>query len=122
MDRKERCESIVLKKSEKELLVNIARNPHTACDWLTARPLILMDLISEDTCGENSFGEPIGIGTYCTSEFYDVYVSHKRERRFEQLLQSLWLPALVSVITTLTVNGLQAWLPMLLQWFSNFHR
>lgn len=121
MDRKKQCESIVLSKSEKDLLEKVFSCPHTACDYSAVSSLVIMGLLSEDVCGQDEIGQEIGTGTYCTSDFYDIYLSYQRDKRFELLASSLWFPALVSIITTLTVNGLQAWLPMLLQWFSNFY-
>ena len=41
--------------------------------------------------------------------------------RRDRMLTSLWLPIVVSVITTLTVNALQWSWPLLVQWFANCH-
>ena len=40
--------------------------------------------------------------------------------RKELFLRSLWLPILVSFLTTLTVHGLQWLLPRLTEWFASF--
>lgn len=55
------------------------------------------------------------------SDFYFVYKEYLRDKRRDMTLQSLWLPIVVSIITTLTVSALQWLWPLLLQWSSSCH-
>lgn len=120
MDRKAECESIVMSKSEKRLLEKIRKKPHTKCGFFEVRPLVLMGLVRADTEGQDELGQPIRLDTYCVSDFYQVYSEYLKEKRWDQMTQSLWLPILVSLITTLAVNGLQSLWPLLSQWFASF--
>lgn len=121
MDRKSLCEKIVLTKSEKRLLRYISKHPHTKCDRGEIWPLYEMDLVCPDTEGVDAFNAPIPKDAYCVSELYQIYQSYRAEQRFLLMLKSLWLPIVVSVITNLTVDGIQWLLPLIQQWFSSSH-
>lgn len=120
MDRKSLCDKIVLTKSEKRLLRRISRHPHTKCSREEVWPLYEMDLVIPDTEGTDEFNSPIRKDTYCVSELYQVYRAYQTEQRFWLMLKSLWLPIVVSIITTLAVNGLQWLLPMTAKWLTSF--
>lgn len=120
MDRKSKCESIVLTKYEKKLLRRIRRKPHTKCNRDEIWPLYEMDLVYPDTEGVDAFNMPIWKDTYCVSELYQIYRSYKAELWFWLMLKSMWLPIVVSIITNLTVDGIQWSLPLIQQWFSSF--
>ncbi len=122
MERKTDCENVVLSAEEKKLLKEIQKHPHMVCDEQKIHSLLVMNLVSPDTDGVNALHEPIPTGTYCVSDFYRVYCEYKKDRFREMSLQSLWLPILVSVITTLTINALQWWLPLLVQWCASFQK
>ena len=119
MDRKSLCDKIILTKSEKRLLRYISKHPHTKCNREEIWPLYEMDLVLPDTEGVDAFNAPIPKDTYCVSELYQLYQSYRTEQRFGLMLKSLWLPIVVSVITTLTVTGLQWLLPRLIQWLAS---
>mgnify|MGYP007024214194 CR=1 FL=1 len=119
MNRKEECERVVLTKEEKRLLRFIHQHPHTKCERCQIWPLYEMNLVCPDTQGVDAFNAPIPLDTYCTSDFYQIYQAYRSEKRFWLVLKSLWLPILVSVITNLTVDGIQWWLPLLQQWFAS---
>lgn len=119
MDRKSLCEKIVLTKSEKRLLRYISKHPHTKCARGEIWPLYEMDLVHPDTEGVDAFNSPIPKDTYCVSELYQIYQSYRAEQNFWLMLKSLWLPIIVSVITTLAVNGLQWLLPMIAKWLTS---
>ena len=78
-----------------------------------------MDLVRPDTEGVDAFNSPIPKNTYCVSELYQIYQSYRAEQNFWLMLKSLWLPIIVSVITTLAVNGLQWLLPMIAKWLTS---
>lgn len=119
VDRRSKCESIVLTKREKKLLRRISRKPHTKCKRDEIWPLYEMDLVYPDTEGVDAFNMPIQKDTYCVSELYRIYRSYKAELRFWLILKSLWLPIVVSIITNLTVDGIQWLLPLIQQWLSS---
>lgn len=114
MERKTDCENVVLSAEEKKLLREIQRHPHMRCDEQKIRPLLVMGLISQDTEGENAFHEPIPTGTYCVSDFYQVYREYRKDRFRELSLQSLWLPILVSFTTTTAIHLLEWLLPKII--------
>lgn len=122
MNRKTECESIVLTRSERRLLHDIARHPRQPHDWKTVYSLRKMGLIAEDTSDDecDALGQPVPLGTYSTTDFYKVYCAYKRERAQLLALKSIWLPIVVSLITTLTITGLQWLWPLLTQWLSRF--
>ena len=120
MDRKSSCSKIVLTKTEKRLLRHISKHPHTKCSREEIWPLYEMDLVCPDTEGVDAFNVPIQKDTYCVSELYQIYQSYQAERRFWLMLKSLWLPIVVSVITNLTVDGIQWLSPLIRQWFASF--
>ena len=121
MDRKEICEAIVLTAAEKKLLKEIYRNPHRKCERAEVEALEEVGLVEQDTEKQPNFGVPFPVGTYYVSDFYFVYKEYLRDKRRDMTLQSLWLPIVVSIITTLTVNALQWLCPLLLQWSSSCH-
>ena len=121
MDRKEICEAIVLTAAEKKLLKEIYRNPHRKCERAEVEALEEVGLVEQDTEKQPNFGVPFPGGTYYVSDFYFVYKEYLRDKRRDMTLQSLWLPIVVSIITTLTVNALQWLWPLLLQWSSSCH-
>ena len=59
------------------------------------------------------------LDTYCVTDFYRIYEEYLRQSRKSELFKSLWLPIIVSLVTTLTVNALQWLWPLLSRWFSN---
>lgn len=114
MERKRDCENVVLSAEEKKLLKKIQKHPHMKCEETEIRPLLLMDLVVSDTDGVDGFNEPIPTGTYCVSNFYLVYREYKKDRFWEMSLQSLWMPILVSFITTTAINLLRWLLPQII--------
>lgn len=110
MERKQKCESIVLSREEKKLLAEIKRHPHTKCEYIKVKALLNMGLIRQDTNGFDSLHQPIPLDTYCVSDFYKVYLEYRREKRFWVLTQSLWMPILVSIITNLIIIAAKWWL------------
>lgn len=121
MQRRTDCENVILSAKEKKLLKKIQRHPHRKCSNQEIHTLKMMGLVTPDTCGVDAFNAPIPTGTYCVSEFYLVYKEYRKDNRRDRMLTSLWLPIVVSVITTLTVNALQWSWPLLVQWFANCH-
>lgn len=119
MDRKQQCERIFLTKSERKLLKQLDRRPHAQLSKDVVGPLLEMGLVVADTKGADPFNRPLPTGTYCVSELYRVYQAYLADRCFWLSLKSLWLPIVVSVITTLTVTGLQWSLPRLIQWLTS---
>lgn len=120
MDRKAACEQIVLTKGERRLLRRISRHPHTRCSRDKIWPLYEMDLVQPDAEGTDAFGAPVFKDTYCVSEQYRIYQAYRSEQRGLLMLKSLWLPIVVSVLTNLTVDGIQWLLPLIRQWLANF--
>lgn len=120
MDRKAACEQIVLTKSEKQLLRRISRHPHTRCIRNEIWPLYEMDLVQPDADGVDAFGSPVFKDTYCVSEQYHIYQAYRSEQRGLLMLKSLWLPIAVSILTNLTVDGIQLLLPLTQRWFASF--
>ena len=114
MERKSDCENVVLSAEEKKLLKEIQKHPHMKCDEQKIRPLLVMGLVFPDTDGVDAFYEPVPTGTYCVSDFYRVYREYKKDRFREISLQSLWLPILVSFITTAAINLLGWLLPQII--------
>lgn len=111
------CENVVLSAADKELLQKIKKHPHSKCDPKELENLRFFGLIREDPSGEvDAFREPIGAGTYCVSDFYLVYEEYLKDKRRDIMLSSLWLPIIVSIITTLVINALQWLWPLLAQW------
>lgn len=109
MNRKAGCESVVLTKDEKRLLKKIHKNPHINLNWEEVESLEDMGLVEEDDsppprqglCAAN-----VRTGTYCTTEFYDVYMAYTHREFSLLVLKSLWFPILVSLITSLIINGI----------------
>ena len=91
MNRKSDCEAIILSPDENRLLRKISHHPHTKCDRSEVAGLSSMGLIK----------------------------AARDESRKSELFKSLWLPIIVSLVTTLTVNALQWLWPLLSRWFSN---
>lgn len=114
MDRKEKCERVILNPAEKKLLRDIARHPHKQCSQAEVWPLYKLDLVQPDAAGVDDLGQPIPKDTYCVSGFYLVYREYKRGLFWDKLLTSFWLPILVSFVTSL-LTTLPQWLPTLLQ-------
>lgn len=114
MDRKEKCERVILSPDEKKLLREIARHPHKRCSQSEAWALYTLDLVKPDTEGEDDFHQPIPQDTYCVSDFYWVYREYRRGLFMDKLLTAFWLPMLVSFITSLLTTAPQ-WLPIFLQ-------
>ena len=113
--QKSDCENIVLSAADKRLLKNIEKHPHYKCRPEKVETLRFFGLVSCDATGEvDAFHAPIvRIGTYCVSDFYFVYKEYLRDKYRDMTLQSLWLPIVVSIVTTLTVNALQWLWPLL---------
>ncbi len=118
MDRKEKCERVVLTPEEKTLLRDIKLHPHKKCSREEIWNLYELDLVKPDTSGEDDFHQPIPKDTYCVSDFYWVYHEYQHTKYRDLFLSSLWLPILVSILTNLTIDALQWLLPLILQWFS----
>lgn len=114
MDRKEKCERVILTPNERKLLRDIKRHPHRKCSQAEVWPLYTMGLVQPDTAGTDALGQPILKDTYCVSGFYWVYRAHKRSLLKDKLLTAFWLPMLVSFITALLTTAPQ-WLPVFLQ-------
>ena len=104
MERKQKCESIVLSREEKKLLAEIKRHPHTKCEYSEVKALLSMGLIRQDTNGFDSLHQAILLDTYCVSDFYKVYLEYRREKMFWVLTQSFWMPLAVSFVTSLVMN------------------
>lgn len=49
------------------------------------------------------------------------YNSKIKKEKNELWLKNAWIPIIVSVVTTLAINGLQWLIPQILKWLSNFH-
>ena len=113
MDRKEKCERVILTPEEKTLLRDIKLHPHKKCSREGIWNLYELDLVKPDTLGEDAFHQPISKDTYCVSDFYWVYHEYKRSLFMDKLLTSFWLPMLVSFITALLTTSPQ-WLPVFL--------
>lgn len=108
------CENVVLSAADKELLKKIEAHPHCKCDPKELGNLRFFGLVQEDPSGEvDGFHDSIGAGTYCVSDFYQVYREYKKDRFREMAMQSLWLPILVSFITTAAINLLGWLLPLI---------
>lgn len=118
MDRKEKCERVILTPNERKLLRDVKRHPHRKCSQAEVWPLYTMGLVQPDTAGTDALGQPVLKDTYCVSRFYEVYRAYQCSKHRALFLSSLWLPILVSVLTNLTINELQRLWPLLLQWFS----
>ena len=114
MDRKEKCERVVLTPEEKTLLRDIKLHPHKKCNREEIWNLYELDLVKPDTSGEDDFHQPIPKDTYCVSDFYWVYRSYIRAKYFDMFLSSFWLPFGVSLVTSL-LTTMPQWLPWLLQ-------
>ena len=78
-----------------------------------------MGLVCQDRGGADENKDPILLDTYCVTEFYRVYRDYRSEQWFELTLSSLWLPIVVSILTNLTTDGIQALLPLIQQWFAS---
>lgn len=115
MERKAKCEKIVLTKEESRVLKQIHKNPELECDVKIAKSLYFMGLVTPKRIGDD-----FDFSHCSTSEFYGVYVSYSQEKKREQLFQSLWLPIAVSAITTLIVDALQWLWPLIPQLFASF--
>lgn len=110
------CENVVLSAADKELLRKIRKCPHCKCDPKEIENLRFFGLIREDPSGEvDAFYEPIGAGTYSVSDFYLVYEEYLKDKRRDIMLSSLWLPILVSFITTTAINLLGGLLPQIIR-------
>src|SRR5699024_680523 len=103
-----------------KLLKQLDRRPHAQLSKDVVGPLLEMGLVVADTTGADPFNRPLPTGTYCVSELYRVYQAYLADRCFWLSLKSVWLPIVVSVITTLTVTGLLWSLPMLILWLASF--
>lgn len=114
MDRKEKCERVILTQAEKALLREIEHHPHKKYSRSAVQKLYELDLVAPDTDGEDAFHQPIPKDTYCVSDFYWVYHEYRRSLLMDKLLTAFWLPMLVSFITSL-LTTLPQWLPVLLQ-------
>ena len=121
MNRKSDCEAIILSPDEKRLLRKISRHPHTKCDRSEVAGLSSMGLIKadRDESVDITYQPMHMLDTYCVTDFYRIYEEYLRQARKSELFKSLWLPIIVSLVTTLTVNALQWLWPLLSRWFSN---
>lgn len=123
MNRKAECESVVLTKDEKRLLKKIHKNPHINLKWEEVENLVEMGLVEEDDSPlpkRGLYSADIMSGTYCTTEFYDVYMAYIHKEIGLLTLKSVWLPIVVSVITNFATDGIQSLLPLIQQWFASF--
>ena len=108
------CENIVLSSADKKLLKKIKKHPHYQCEPKELENLRFFELIQEDSSGKvDAFHSPIGAKTYCVSDFYLVYEEYLKDKRRDIMLSSLWLPILVSFITTTAINLLGWLLPQI---------
>lgn len=114
MDRKEKCERVILSPDEKKLLRDIKRHPHKKCDKTEVWNLYALNFVEPDTEGEDAFHQPIPKDTYCVSDFYWIYHEYRRDLFMDKLLTAFWLPMLVSFITSLITTAPQ-WIPIFLQ-------
>ena len=121
MNRKSDCEAIILSPDEKRLLRKISHHPHTKCDRSEVAGLSSMGLIKadRDESVDITYQPMHMLDTYCVTDFNRIYEEYLRQSRKSELLKSLWLPIIVSLVTTLTVNALQWLWPLLSRWFSN---
>lgn len=121
MNRKSDCEAIILSPDEKRLLRKISHHPHTKCDRSEVAGLSSMGLIKadRDESVDITYQPMHMLDTYCVTDFYRIYEEYLRQSRKSELFKSLWLPIIVSLVTTLTVNALQWLWPLLSRWFSN---
>ena len=92
MDRKEKCERVILSQNEKKLLRDIKRHPHKKCDKTEVWNLYTLNLVEPDTEGEDAFHQPIPKDTYCVSDFYWIYHEYRRDLFMDKLLTAFWLP------------------------------
>ena len=117
MNRKSDCEAIILSPDEKRLLRKISRHPHTKCDRSEVAGLSSMGLIKadRDESVDITYQPMHMLDTYCVTDFYRIYEEYLRQSRKSELFKSLWLPIIVSLVTTL----LQWLWPLLSRWFSN---
>ena len=58
---------------------------------------------------------------YDGSEYIRDYEEYLKDKHRDMMLSSLWLPIIVSIITTLVINALQWLWPLLLQWSASCH-
>lgn len=87
----------------------IRRKGHISLTPEEAESLEDMGLIEQDSAppdGSFSGVVSVGAGTYHTTEFCELYMSYVRQEFNLLTLKSLWFPILVSVATSLTVNGI----------------
>lgn len=110
MDRKKSCEQIVLTREEKDWLKRIQKNPGVECPQEEVWQLYLYGLIEPLKAGKG-----FDFHRFRVAELYGVYREYLRDKRRDQIFESLWLPIVVSVVTTLTVDVLQWWLPRILR-------
>lgn len=115
MERKEKCEKVVLTKEESRILKQIHQNPKAECNEKVAKSLYFMGLVTPERIGDN-----YDFSHCTTSEFYNVYIAYSKARKKDQLFQSLWLPIVVSIVTTLVANALQWSWPLISQWFASY--
>lgn len=96
-------------------------HPHTKCDRSEVAGLSSMGLIKadRDESVDITYQPMHMLDTYCVTDFYRIYEEYLRQSRKSELFKSLWLPIIVSLVTTLTVNALQWLWPLLSRWFSN---
>lgn len=109
MNRKSECESVVLTKDEKRLLKKIHRKGHISLTQEEAESLEDMGLIEQDSAkpdGRFPWVISVGAGTYHTTRFYNVYMAYTHREFSLLVLKSLWFPILVSLITSLIINGI----------------
>lgn len=114
MERKTDCENVVLSAYEKRLLKTISRKPHMPCDFSDVQDLIRMGLIEPDGFFNENSHEFAPRETYHVTKFYMVYQEYRRDRFRELSMQALWLPILVSFITTTAINLLGWLLPQII--------
>lgn len=100
----------MLTREEKDWLKRIQKNPGMECPQAEVWQLYLYDLIEPVNPGEG-----LNPHHFHTSEFYVVYREYLSDKRKDQIFESLWLPIVVSIVTTLTVDVLQWWLPQILR-------
>lgn len=110
MERKKQCEQIVLTKKEKKLLEQIQKNPDMNCNQDDVWQLYLYGLIRPMKTDNG-----LNMHRFHIADFYAVYRDYLHEKRKDQIFESLWLPIVVSVVTTLTIDVLQWLLPQILR-------
>lgn len=88
--------------------------------------ILLSTRLGERRMTQTELARATGIRAQTINELYHDFAERislddldLRQSRKSELFKSLWLPIIVSLVTTLTVNALQWLWPLLSRWFSN---